>query len=175
VFCHNQTDAEIRKAWGNATQITSGRHSWYTGSNNSKCWSCHINTGTAPKDFHSDSVTAGEGSDCISCHSEDVNISKFARHINLNTSDGDLVNATNSDCWTCHYKKDMNRNNVYLCESCHSNSSGIVNVTDPALVKNDFMHGMTSCKTCHAPSGYHQNGTVGPLGLVENILKKITN
>ncbi|PWB55571.1 MAG: hypothetical protein C3F06_02225 [Candidatus Methanoperedenaceae archaeon] len=174
VFCHNQTDAVIRKAWGNATQITSGRHSWYTGSDNSECWNCHVSTGTAPVDFHSDSVTAGGGSDCISCHSGDVNISKFARHANLNTSDGNN-NVTNNDCWTCHYKKDMNRNNVYLCESCHSNSSGIVNVTDPALIKIDFMHAMTSCKTCHAPSGYHQNGTVGPLGLVENILKKITN
>ena len=175
VFCHSQTDVVIRKAWGNATQITSGGHSWYTGSNNSKCWSCHVSTGTAPVDFHSDSVTAGGGSDCISCHSGDVNISNFARHVNLNTSDDDPVNATNSDCWTCHYNKDMDRNNVYLCESCHSNIGGIVNVTDPALIKNDFMHGMTSCKTCHAPKGYHQQGTVGPLGLVENIMKKIQN
>ncbi|MCX9082111.1 MAG: hypothetical protein OIN83_07925 [Candidatus Methanoperedens sp.] len=174
VFCHIQTDAVIRKAWGNATQITSGKHSWYTGSNNSNCWSCHVNTGTAPMDFHSDSVTAGGGSDCISCHSpNDVNTTRFARHANLNTSDGGPDNVTNSDCWTCHYQKDMDRNHVYLCDSCHENSSGIVYVTDPALIKTDFMHGMTSCKTCHAPNGYHGKGTVGPLGVVENILKKI--
>jgi hypothetical protein len=43
---------------------------------------------------------------------------------------------------------------------------------------NDFMHGsMTTCRACHAPTGgshpgYHQNGTVGPLGLVEKILRK---
>jgi hypothetical protein len=174
VFCHNQTDAVIRKAWGNAAQITSGRHSWYTGSNNSKCWSCHVNTGTVPMDFHSESVTAGGGSDCISCHSpNDVNTSKFARHANLDTTDGGPNNVTNSDCWTCHYQKDMDRNHVYLCDSCHENSSGIVNVTDPALLKVDFMHGITSCKTCHAPKGYHGKGSVGPLGTVEKILRKI--
>jgi nitrate/TMAO reductase-like tetraheme cytochrome c subunit len=174
VFCHNQTDAVIRKAWGNATQITSERHSWYTGSNNSKCWSCHVNTGNAPRDFHSDSVTAGGGSDCILCHSpNDVNTSKFARHANLNISDGGQDNVTNSDCWACHYQKDMDKNHVYMCDSCHENSSGIVNVTDPALIKNDFMHGITLCKTCHAPKGYHGKGTVGPLGIVENILKKM--
>ncbi len=177
VFCHNQTDAVIRKAWGNATQITSGRHSWYTESNNSKCWRCHVNTGTAPVDFHSESVTGGGGSDCISCHAPDVNpdvnISLFGRHAKINDSNG-AGNVTNDDCWTCHYQKDMDRNHVYMCEKCHDNSSGIVNVTDPALIKSDFMHGITSCKTCHAPKGYHGKGTVGPLGILENILKKET-
>jgi hypothetical protein len=75
----------------------------------------------------------------------------------------------------------MDRSHVYLCESCHSNDSGIVEVNDPSLIKSGFMHGMTTCKACHAPStpgdqtapAYHLNGTVGPLGIVEKILKKI--
>lgn len=111
--------------------------------------------------------------DCITCHSPaDVNISLFARHANINTSDG-VGNVTNNDCWTCHYQKDMNRNNIYLCDSCHTNSSGIVNVTDLSLIQSDFSHGMTTCKGCHAPITYHSKGTVGPLGVVENILRKM--
>jgi hypothetical protein len=180
VFCHNQTDTVIRKAWGNATQITSGRHSWYTGIDNSRCWRCHVNTGIAPQDFHSESVTGGGGSDCIGCHAPkdevnpDVNTSLFGRHANINTSDGD-GNVTNYDCWTCHFQKDMDKNNVYLCGSCHSNQNGIVPITNDSLIMSDFMHDSTECRTCHAPivSGYHLKGTVGPLGNVEKILKKM--
>ncbi len=171
VFCHKQTNATIRKTWGDAGQITDGTHDWYTGDNSSECWKCHVITGIKPQNFHSDSITGGGGSDCISCHSpNDVNISKFARHANLNTSDGQGV-VSNFDCWTCHYRKDMNRNHVYLCESCHANSSGIVNVTDPSLIMPDFWHGMTTCKSCHAPKGYHLNATVGPLGAVESVIR----
>lgn len=170
IFCHNQSVAVTRKAWGNATQFTAGKHEWYQGSNNSKCWNCHVTTGEAPVDFHSDSVTKG-GGDCISCHvPADVNISKFAGHANINKTDGE-GNVTNNDCVTCHYKKDMNRNSVYLCESCHSNSSGIVPVNS-SLIMSDFMHGITTCKTCHAPTLYHMKGEAGPLGNVETILKK---
>lgn len=111
--------------------------------------------------------------DCIACHSPvDVNISLFGRHANINISDGE-GNVTNNDCWTCHYQKDMNRSNIYLCDSCHSNSSGIVKISDPSLIKSEFSHGMTTCKGCHAPTTYHANGTVGPLGVVENILRKL--
>jgi len=42
--------------------------------------------------------------DCITCHSQDVNISLFGRHETINTSDGD-GNVTNNDCWTCHYQR----------------------------------------------------------------------
>jgi hypothetical protein len=134
---------------------------------------CHVTTGVAPNDFHSDTLRGVGGDDCVGCHvPNDVNASKFGRHANINTTDGTGV-VSNSDCWTCHYQKDMNRSHVYLCDSCHINSSGIVNVTDPSLIKSDFIHGMTTCKDCHAPIVYHLNGTVGPLGVVENILKKM--
>lgn len=125
-------------------------------------------------------VTSAGGTDCIACHSpSDVNISLFGRHADINTSDGG-GNVTNYDCWTCHYQKDMLRSNVYLCESCHNNSSGIVPVTNTSLIKSDFMHGMITCKACHAPAtpdipnaaAYHLKGTAGPLGLVESIIRK---
>lgn len=110
---------------------------------------------------------------CIACHYPgDVNISLFGRHANINTSDGNN-NVSNNDCWTCHYNKNMNTSNVYLCESCHINNSGIVPIADPSLIKSDFVHGMISCKDCHAPIKYHNNGTTGPLGVIDNILKKV--
>jgi hypothetical protein len=66
----------------------------------------------------------------------------------------------------------MDRNHIYLCESCHINVTGIVPINNDTLIKDDFVHGMTTCKVCHAPGGYHINGTVGPLGVVEKILRK---
>ncbi len=58
---------------------------------------------------------------CISCHVDNAynisNISIIGRtafsqgaHVDINTSDGfSLVN--NSDCWTCHFNRNMNMNN----------------------------------------------------------------
>ncbi len=110
---------------------------------------------------------------CIVCHSPlDVNISLFGKHANINTSDGNN-NVSNNDCWTCHYQKNMNMNNIYLCEDCHSNNSGVVPVTNNSLIKSEFSHGMTTCKGCHASTTYHVKGTVGPLGIVEGILRKM--
>jgi len=134
---------------------------------NSICLECH-----GGQDTHGHTVASVNGTDCISCHSPgDVNISLFGRHEKIYNSI--VENVTNDDCWTCHYKKDMNRSNVYLCEACHSGIGGIVPIENASLIMNDFMHGTTACKVCHAPSGYHQQGTVGPLGLVEKILRKI--
>ncbi len=124
-----------------------------------QCLACH-------GDPHK--VTAAGGTDCISCHAPgDVNTSKFARHANINTSDGSGI-VTNNDCWTCHYQKDMNRSHVYLCDSCHKNSSGVVKVNDPSLIVGTLTHASNTCKSCHAPDTYHVQGTVGPLGRVEN-------
>ncbi len=122
----------------------------------SQCLTCH-------GDPHR--VIGGSGS-CVDCHSRDVNISKFGRHANLNTSDGPGI-VSDKDCWTCHHNKDMNKNNIYLCESCHVGGNGIVQVTDPALIIGDFVHGPQQCKNCHAPVKYHMNGTVGPKGLMD--------
>ncbi|MCX9082115.1 MAG: immune inhibitor A [Candidatus Methanoperedens sp.] len=129
-------------------------------------------------DCHGDPHKITGGTNCIACHSPgDVNISNFGRHANISTMDGTGV-VSNNDCWTCHYEKDMNRSNVHMCESCHNNS-GIVPV-DPSLIISNLMHGSTTeCRTCHAPAkpphvpAYHLNGTVGPLGLVESIFRKV--
>lgn len=112
-------------------------------------------------------------SDCIACHNAttDVNTSLFGKHSNINSTDG-YNNVTNGDCWICHNRRDMNRSSVYLCESCHSNNSGIVSISNSSLIISDLSHGMTTCKNCHAPTSYHNNGTVGPLGTIERILRE---
>ncbi|MDQ6964623.1 MAG: cytochrome c3 family protein, partial [Mariprofundales bacterium] len=105
--------------------------------------------------------------DCINCHAPgDVNVSLFARHANLNTSDG-LGVVSNFDCWTCHYQQDMNRSHVYLCDACHL-GGGVVPVNDSSLIITGLKHGLNNCKDCHAPDTYHVSGTVGPRGRVEN-------
>jgi hypothetical protein len=164
-YCH-QNSSEFNDIFQKIsnTQITHN--------NGKSCLLCHRSAGWLDGRVHDSSLLGGSGNDCISCHTSEVNISKFARHANINTSDGP-GNVTNNDCWTCHYQKDMDRNHVYLCDSCHTNNSSVVEITDPTLIKNDFMHGMTSCKACHAPTSYHLGGAVGPLGLVEKILRKM--
>jgi hypothetical protein len=171
------TEADCRNCHGN----TVDRHHLLLANGTHQCEDCHVmKYDTQNKTYYPEVIRncltchpTQNHIDCIKCHSPaDVNISLFGRHANMNTSDG-IGNVTNNDCWTCHYQKDMNRSNVYLCESCHSNSSGIVSVTDPSLIMGEFSHGMTTCKGCHASTTYHVNGTVGPLGLVEKILRKL--
>jgi hypothetical protein len=124
-----------------------------------ECLACH-------GDPHN--VSLAGGTDCVACHTPgDVNISLFARHANINTSDGVGV-VSNFDCWTCHFERDMNRSHVYLCDSCHVNGSGVVPVNDSSLIITGFQHGLNDCKDCHAPDTYHVSGSVGPRGRVEN-------
>lgn len=120
---------------------------------------------------HGDPHKVIGGESCIACHTgegdkNDVNISKFGRHANVSKSEG-LGIVSDNDCWTCHYNKDMNKSSVYLCESCHTSSDGVVQVTDPSLLIEDFSHGPQQCKNCHAPVKYHINGKTGPKGAMD--------
>ncbi len=90
--------------------------------------------------------------DCISCHStsmtKDFNITAFSQgvHVNINTTDGNgLVN--NSDCWTCHYQKDMNKSNIYTCVNCHV--QGIVTSAPQITSHKPEKTNKTSCEDCH--------------------------
>ena len=154
-FCHDQPDQTIRKAWGNGTQITAGTHNWYMENNNSKCWNCHVSTGDAPKDFHSVELSGGGGSDCISCHVDgspgDVNRTAFGQgvHVDINTTLG-TGQVNNSDCWTCHYLKDMNRNNIRQCEDCHT-GAGLPDVLQAPKVLTHLPSVTNySCANCHS-------------------------
>jgi hypothetical protein len=188
LFCHKQKDITIRNAWGNATQITGGTHDWYMGDDNSMCWECHVSTGVAPKDFHSDTMQLPKTTGgCIACHSNNasryyVNISLFGLHANVNTSDG-LGNVTDDDCKTCHFGAAngtmsmvlgaANQSNTHFCQDCHTTAgTGPIKPTDPNLIKNGLSHGSTDCKWCHIAGNsqprplplelrYHPNGPKG--------------
>ena len=73
---------------------------------------CHT-SGTTYK-YYRNEINLFE--DCVSCHVDgapgDVNGTAFSQgvHVNINTTVDTLVN--NSDCWTCHFNKDMNRSNI---------------------------------------------------------------
>jgi len=73
----------------------------------------------------------------------------------------EVTSAGGTDCIACHNPTDVNISLFGL----HAN----INTS----IKSDFMHGMTTCKVCHAPNIYHMNGTVCPLGVVENVLRKM--
>lgn len=87
----------------------------------SQCLSCH-------DDPH---VVKSEVDSCIECHGTNytgaspsvsdtfVDIGKFntSIHQNINSTVPDTV--TNEDCWTCHYNKNMYRDNIRKCRDCH--------------------------------------------------------
>ena len=96
-------------------------------------------------------VTSAGGTDCIACHASttnDFNITAFGQgvHLNINKTDGNgLVN--NSDCWTCHYQKDMDRLNIYTCVNCHVN--GIVPEAPQITSHKPEKTNKSSCGACH--------------------------
>jgi nitrate/TMAO reductase-like tetraheme cytochrome c subunit len=95
--------------------------------------------------------------DCISCHVDgapgDVNRTAFSlgEHLNINTTGGiDSVN--NTDCWTCHFNRDMNRSNILQCNYCHTGSAKLVAPTAPRIKTHISGVAITnySCVDCHS-------------------------
>src|SRR5450759_146555 len=87
------------------------------------CGACH-SSGPLTK-YYRNEINLFE--DCVSCHVDgapgNFNRTAFSQgvHVNINNSDGNgLVN--NSDCWTCHFNRDMNRSNIRQCADCHTGS-----------------------------------------------------
>jgi hypothetical protein len=196
VFCHSQTDRTIRAAWGNAKQITGGTHDWYTGSDNSMCWSCHVSTGTAPKDFHSATLKGGGGTACMACHDKvtgptnnptkypAIVKTSFGRHRNVNITNGTDV-LDNNDCISCHYDT-SNMSNVltYRCEDCHirgNYSAPIIQNHRPPSVPASPGGGITTayCTICHINSinayAYSDNASVSHYGTNSSLIKPTVN
>ena len=172
ILCHNKTEMKVNyvspdNLYTNYSLVShygKKRTDIYAGTE-TNCSYCHQATSGFNdlfEDINNTQITHNIGKNCNVCHREEG-------ALDGRIHDESLIGGGGNDCIACHYKKDMNRSNVYLCDSCHTNSSGVVTVTDPSLIKSDFMHGMTTCKGCHAPTSYHFKGTVGPLGVVENI------
>ena len=117
------------------------------------CTVCH---GSDPHN-----ITFAGGENCIKCHGVNytnaspgvkltfVDISAFGSsiHLNINSSSPDTVN--NSDCWTCHFNKDMNRSNIRSCQDCHT-GDGISGIPMASKVRT-HLPAVTnySCEGCH--------------------------
>ncbi len=174
IDCHVNHDLQFAKA-------PQPSHST-TGMELANCYQCHGTKviGTNATKLHDvrSFVTTG----CVQCHVDrnDVNTSMFGRHANLNTSDGDPVNATDDDCKTCHFGSKTGDlpmipggatpANTYYCQDCHTYAATNINKSSIIIdtAEQPFMHGSNQCVSCHAPDMYHVKGTVGPRGRVEN-------
>lgn len=99
--------------------ITEPAYSQYT---TDRCLACH-------GDPH---VVGMEAEQCIECHGTNytganpsasytlVDITAFNRSIHQNINNTQMDNVSNYDCWSCHYEKSMNREDVRKCGYCHN-------------------------------------------------------
>lgn len=102
----------------------------------SQCQSCHnVGSTTVGEMMHNTSVGGAGGDTCIECHGTnytganpivtqtfvDIGAYNNSVHQNINTTPINTLN--NNDCWSCHYNKDMNRQNVRKCGYCHNKVS----------------------------------------------------
>ncbi len=111
---------------------------------------CHT-SGTTFK-YYGDEINLFE--DCISCHAggvpDDVNKTVFSHgvHVNINTTNGTGI-VDNSDCWTCHYQRDMNRSNIYTCGGCHTGSGSQETPNAPKVRTHLPDKVNKTCEECH--------------------------
>ena len=162
--CHNvhgtnypkMTKNDIAVSYGNDSNGTFG----YIGSDEYNraggdlyCSSCHTN-GTTFKYYRTEINLFG---DCVSCHVDgapgNVNRTAFSQgvHVNINRTNGSGV-VNNADCWTCHYKGDMNRSNIWQCKDCHTGSGKPEAPMAPKITTHISGVKITnySCVDCHS-------------------------
>ncbi|MCZ7394157.1 MAG: hypothetical protein O8C56_12680 [Candidatus Methanoperedens sp.] len=70
-------------------------------------------------------------------------------HVNITTDGFGLIN--NSDCWACHYNRDMHRSNIWQCADCHT-GSGRPETPQAPKVRTHYLPSVTnySCVDCHS-------------------------
>ena len=94
--------------------------------------------------------------ECVSCHVDDapgdVNRTAFSLgvHVDINTTGGAGV-INNTDCWTCHFNRDMDINNIRKCEDCHVTG---ITLPEPAPIISTHISDVAitnySCSDCHS-------------------------
>ncbi len=123
--CHKLIYDNVTQSY--TTQVIRDCLVCHTGQNHENCVSCHLN-GT--NDFNKTAFSSGV-------------------HVNINTSEG-INSINNSDCWTCHYNKDMNNSTIRKCEDCHTGSG----IPEAPLAPKVRAHlpAITnySCADCHS-------------------------
>ncbi|MFQ6072406.1 MAG: cytochrome c3 family protein, partial [Methanosarcinales archaeon] len=168
-YCHNQSNADIRLKWGNAFQVNSTN--MFGATTSSDCYPCHVDDGKIPSNFHIETLNAGGGTDCVTCHDLGKNVPRvdvsamnnttYSIHKGLNK---DVVtNLTNDSkrCWACHgtgeeptkHLSDLTK--VKYCEDCHNNTNSATNFSAPQVAEH-FINGSDikvlkakQCPFCH--------------------------
>ncbi len=153
LFCHNQTNTTVRRAWGNAIQVNASN--MYGAVTNADCYNCHTADKSAPDDFHASTILKGSsgGRNCTECHNiggsvtgKLVNFTSINKsmHANLNRNATSTPgNITNKPCWGCHgtlngsYANETDQNetshnityykNPRKCPDCHNATSAKYN------------------------------------------------
>ncbi|MFZ2411599.1 MAG: hypothetical protein WAW23_08525, partial [Candidatus Methanoperedens sp.] len=149
-YCH-RNDSNMA-AWGilgTSNANLSKKGGSHATAANSNCYTCHVNSTSAPVTFHIEDVSAGTGGgpDCIACHNiggmaqgKLVNFSVMndtsAIHKNLNSgASASGVDAENKKCWACHTTNGTapqagnhsfvdRYKNPYNCTDCHISKAG---------------------------------------------------
>lgn len=154
-----ETEEDCRGCHGNDT---SNRHHLLIPNSTFQCTDCHImkynnQTQSYYPEVIRNCLVCHPGKnhdDCVSCHVDgepgDVNRSAFSQgvHIDINTTEGH--NSLNkSDCWTCHFDRNMNKSNILQCEDCHT-ESGVQAVQAPIVRTHLSAVTKNSCNDCHS-------------------------
>ncbi len=120
-LCHNR-EHDVKSLTLDIKECRSC-HTGITHNGGAQCTTCH---GSDPHE-----ITFAGGETCVECHGTNytganpmarttfVDIGAFNEsiHQNINATPPNTVN--NNDCWSCHYLKDMNRQNIKKCGDCH--------------------------------------------------------
>ncbi len=141
-----ETEQDCRNCHGD----TSDTHHLLDAEGYYGCMDCHPvknDNGTFYTEVIRDCLVCHPGenhNDCIECHGTNyteaspsvtrtfVNISAFNESIHQDINATPPATLNSPDCWSCHYNKDMNRQNVMKCGDCHRKPSqwhGNANIT----------------------------------------------
>ncbi len=183
-LCHNR-EHDVKSLQTLDITVCRTCHPGITHNAGAQCTTCH---GSNPH-----AITFAGGTDCISCHGTnysganpvaktaliDISVFNLSIHRNINNTPPDTVN--NSDCWSCHYLKDMNRQNIRKCADCHE--TGLPDFPAAPIIPDPLKHSSNpsngslwgsywsseqgACFYCH---GNANHTAPAPLGKISNLL-----
>lgn len=165
IYCHR--NSSNMAAWGilaTSNANLSKKGGGHATAASSDCYTCHVNSTSAPVTFHVEDVSAGAGGgpDCKGCHNTGgnaqgkiVNFSamndSLAIHKNLNSGATAVVDAENKKCWACHTTNGtapqagnhsfVDRYKIpYNCTDCHIIKAGQNLNFTPKTILNVTQH-----------------------------------
>jgi hypothetical protein len=182
-LCHNR-EHDVKSLQTLDITVCRTCHPGITHNAGAQCTTCH---GSDPH-----AITFAGGTDCISCHGTNysganpiarttlIDISTFNVSIHKDINSTPPNTANNDDCWSCHYLKDMNRQNIRKCADCHE--KGLPDFPTAPVIPDSLKHSSNpfngslwglywsseqgSCFYCH---GNANHTAPAPLGKINNL------